>query len=254
MMDYRPSKRQQDWFLASERTQEEKIRFLARGPAETYQTFDGKKPGPMADLRHAPIVRGLCAGQSCATGAEAQQAADAMLADFRLRAGELGGYLNEADLGIEDRHQPVERLAEDNHFRFGRIVYLAALLPNSSDCAFDQLESFFEWLGDSPDSDPIWQHLPQSVARLIADEKEDYELSEEFCQLCFDANLAGFFVRVELPMARYDSSLTSFSASWGSYVTTWVYAETMMEAAEAAAAWSVKQHERWKCKAAGAAA
>lgn len=253
-MDYRPSRKQRQWFLAADRTQEEKIRFLSRGPAEIFQTFDGKKPGAMADLRHAPIVRGLCAGPACGSAAEAQQAAEAMLADLQQKAGELGGYLNEADLGIEDRHQKVERLAKENHFRFGSIVYLAAFLPNSSDNAYDQLELFFEWLADCADNDPIWKHLPQSVARLISDEKEDHELSEEFCQICFDENLSGFLVRVELPTARYDRSLTGFSASWGSYVVTWVYADSMQEAAEAASAWSATQHERWKARAKGAAA
>jgi hypothetical protein len=121
----------------------------------------------------------------------------------------------------------IERLWEENA-RVERVILLAGALASEDDIPSD-LDDFL----DDEDDETIEKCLgkiPDWVSEKSMDRKID------IAQWLIETGRLGVLIQFATPiMTPLDEGAMSFS--WGSYTTTWVYADTINEAIDKGLAW-----------------
>lgn len=136
------------------------------------------------------------------------------------------------------RHRDVKALLGE-FTRIGAIIYLAGEAYDTR--GSDQFVAFCE------------DHDGKQLAKIFDDpslaEIEEDEIDETQLTLerLLDSKKLGFLVKFESPVRTWDSE-TRFSASWGHYRMTWIYAETLEDALDAGVEWSREQGEKGRKK------
>lgn len=132
----------------------------------------------------------------------------------------------------QKRHNDLLSQLSEETVRIDTLIHIGMSI-NDGDAMADPLLDFW----NDEDEEVIDAVFPDCIAECPCSEVW------EFAEYLFSNNKLGFLAKVATPVMRVDKTTRSTQFSWGHYIVSWVYGETLEEVAEKGLAWAAKIRE-----------
>ncbi len=226
---------QKKWLSSA--TPEQLRAFLAKGPAETEMVFDPLKN----TIKYTPSLRGVRIDTEDYFTAEAAMAA-AESHQHQLNIQQPLMEIDEFELNISNNHLSLFEAFEESSLRTESLIHIATILSAGPDCLPGSFTEFLDELDDHTvkSISPTLPFIGEIERVLTSDSHE--EAAAFFFELALSHEKLGYLAKIATPIRNHSSNGVT-SLSWGHYMTTWVYAETLEELASEAGRW-LGQYEK----------